>query len=107
MEDLSLLKGRNKMRSLGVMFVGYLIVIPHVLFSWRDLIWPKRKKNPKERLNIHWNVWLSSICLGLIVALNIEGIRNEFSLYWFLYLSALVVVFLIWSLKFMPGSGKS
>lgn len=94
------------MRSLGIIFVGYLIILPHVFFSWCDWIRPKGKKTPKERRNLQWDVWATSLLLTLLVALTVESFRNEFSLYWILYISAFVILLLFWSLKFVPGWEK-
>jgi hypothetical protein len=72
------------MRSIGLIFVGYLIVCPHVFYSWRDWIRPKGKKTPKERRNLRWNVGLGTLGFVLLVALTFETFRSEFSIYWIL-----------------------
>ncbi len=90
------------MSSLGIIFVGYLIILPHVFFSWRDWIRPRGKKTPKERRSLQWDVWVTSLLFILLVALTVESFRHEFSLYWILYISAFVVLLLFWSLKFVP-----
>jgi hypothetical protein len=95
------------MRSMGILFVGYLIVCPHVFYSWRDLVLPKGRRNQKDRRNLQWNAGLGALSLMLLVALTVESFRNEFSLNWCLYISSFLVLLLIWSLKFMRGSGRS
>lgn len=94
------------MRSLPIIFLGYLILFPHVFFSWREWFRTKAKKIRKKQPNLHWNLWLGTLSLALWVVLTAEGFRNEFSVLWFIYISAFTVLFLVWSIKFMPKTGK-
>jgi hypothetical protein len=97
------------MRSIGLIFVGYLIVCPHVFYSWRDLIWRKGKKTQRDRRNLQWNVGLGTLSLMLLGALTVETFRNEFSLNWIIYISSFIALLLFWSIKFMRvvfASGK-
>ncbi len=93
------------MNSIALVFVGYLIVAPHALYSWLELLRPKGKKNPKNRQNLLWNVGLSTLSLALLIVLTFESFTNEFSIFWFLTLLSIIILFLFWSLKFMPKGG--
>jgi len=94
------------MRTFGLIFVGYLILFPHLFYSWRDWFETKGKKTSKERRKLLWNFGLTTLMFILLMALTVEGFGNEFSLRWTLYLSAIVVLFLFWSMNFLPESGR-
>ncbi len=93
------------MKSIGLIAVGYLIATPHVFYAWRDLLWSKGKKSPKDRRNLYWNAGLTTLLLLLLVGLTVETFQNEFSLVWCLTLASIVALFLFWSNSYMPRSG--
>lgn len=94
------------MSSLGVIFVGFIIVFPHVFYSCRDLFWPKGKKIEKNRGNLLWNLGAGTLELLLLAVLTFESFTNEFSLLWIFCISSFLAVLLIWSVTFMRGAGK-
>jgi hypothetical protein len=93
------------MKSLPLLFLGYLILCPHVFFSWRDWLRTKGGEAQKKKSNLQWNLWLGTLSLALWMALTVESFTNEFSILWFLNFLLFTVLFLIWSIKFMPDEG--